>query len=281
MAIVVLVFLLIVVAAIVTAAHSGADVSYTPAAPRELVRRALTVVRCDEDGGIPRHLVDRIVETDPRVDIAAIADLSAVHPTLERVTPRVTRLRRASATTTEAALRAGATWGLQQGYDAIIELSAEHPTLACNTTALLEALDDGAHIAIGSRHVPGSRIRGARSRRLLSRQGNRALRYLTRVPLHDVTAPLRAYRREAVECGLACAEGPRGAFSIEVLLRCHRRGLRFAEVPVVATGAICAATSLTDTHAAVREALRWRRTTPRHPTLRALVRPVATAFGMR
>lgn len=283
MAVVVLVVLAIVVAAMVTAAHSRDDVPRPHAEPRELVRRALTVVPI-HGGELPRHLIDRIVETDPRVDVAIVAVGSPARSALERLTPRVTRLHRTGVTTADEALRAGAAWGMRQGYDAIIEMPAEHPQLACATTALLEALDDGAHVAVGSRHVPGSRIVGcARRRRLLSRYANRALRYLTRVPLHDVTARLRAYRWEAVEYGLARARGRRRAFALEVLLHCRHAGLRFAEVPVVATGVICAITALPDARAALYEALHWRSsgTMLGRPSVRALLRPIATVLGVR
>ena len=266
-----------------TAAHSRDDVPRPHAEPRELVRRALTVIP-SHDGEPPQRLIDRIVETDPRVDVVIVAIGAPERSAPARLTPRVTRLHPTGAATTDEAMRAGAAWGMRQGYDAIIEVSPEHPQLACATTALLEALDDGAHVAIGSRHVPGSRIMEcAASRRLASRYANRALRFLTRVPLHDVTARLRAYRWEAVEYGLAQARGRRRAFALEVLLHCHHAGLRFAEVPVVVRGSICATTALPDARATLYEALHWRSsgTVLRRPGLQALLRPVATALGVR
>jgi dolichol-phosphate mannosyltransferase len=278
-AIAVLVSVLIVVAAIVTAAHSRAPAPRLRPEPRELVRRALAVLPSDPDREATARAIDRVVETDPRVDVVVVEPPSPALPVVEDVAPRVTVLRPAAACTPVGALRVGAARGMVAGYDAVIELSVEHSPLARSVTGLLEALDDGAHVAVGSRHVPGGRVPGSGScRRLLSREANRVLGWLTRVPLYDVTARIRAYRREAIELAVLPATDDR--FGIEVMLRCRRAGLRFAEVPVSA-GCVCASISLADGRAMVGRALRWRGAALRVDGLRDLVRPLTAALTGR
>lgn len=282
MAIVVLVFVLIVVAAIITAAHSRAVAPRLHTEPRELVRRALAVIPSGSDRAALRRATDRVVDTDPRVDVVIVEPAADDRPPLERLTPRVTVLRPVTTCTPAEALRIGAARGMLDGYDAVIELSVEHFRQQRSVTALLEALDDGAHVAVGSRHVPGSRVlECGTSRRWLSREANRILGRLTRVPLHDVTARIRAYRREAIECAVLPARGQDRTFGVDVILRCRNAGLRFAEVPITAAGCVCATTSLADGRAIFGRALRWRGAGLRVDGLRGLLRPLSAAFTGR
>lgn len=282
MAVVVLVFLLVVVAAIVTAAHSRAVTPRLHSEPRELVRRALAVVPSGSDRAALARAIDRLINTDPRVDVVVVEPSSEGLRSLERLAPRVTVLRPVAACTPAEALRVGAARGMLADYDAVIEVSVEHSLLARNITALLEALDDGAHIAVGSRHVPGSGgLESGSWRRLASRAANHLLGWLTRVPLHDVTARIRAYRREAIEWAVLPAAGQGHTFGVEVLLRCRSAGLRFAEVPVTTAGCTCATTSLADGRAMLGRALRWRGAALRGHGLRRFVHPLTAVFTGR
>lgn len=256
----VLLALLVCSAITVAVARWRTAVPASHPAPRELIRRAVAVLPAHPDPATLQHAVARIVGTDPRVDVLVVEPAAAGRPPFEQVTARVAILRQGVRCAPADALRAGAARGARGGYDAVIEVSAEHARLARRITSLLEALDDGAHVAVGSRHVPGGRVlECASGRRWLSRGVNEALRGITRLPLHDVTARIRAYRREAIEHGVLAAHGQGPGFGVEVLLRCRQAGLRFAEVPVTAAGCVCATTSLADGRHLVEQVLRWRR----------------------
>jgi dolichol-phosphate mannosyltransferase len=229
--------ILLPVAVSLIVAGSRRRVAHAPVCsePRELIRRALAVIPSHSDDRALRHAVDLARRADPRVDVVVIEG------------------------TPDRALRAGAARGLVQQYDAVIELSVEHAGLTQRITRLLDALEDGAHVAIGSRYVPGGCVLGCRrARRLASRGANSLLHWCTRLPLHDVTAPIRAYRRAAIEHAVLHAGGRGRSFGLEVLLRCHNAGLRLAEVPVAAAGATCA-TSLAESCDLFARAFRWRR----------------------
>jgi dolichol-phosphate mannosyltransferase len=149
---------------------------------------------------------------------------------------------------------------MRSNYDAVIEIPVEHSRLARRITSLLEALEDGAHVALGSRYVPGGRVLECGSvRRLTSRGVNGALRRVVGLPVHDVTARVRAFRREAVGDALLRAHGEGRGFGVEVLLRCRSAGLRLTEVPVTAAGPTCATNSLVDSRELIARVVRARR----------------------
>lgn len=229
--------ILLPIAVSLIAVGSRPRVAHAPVCsePRELIRRALAVIPSHSDDKALRRAVDLAQRADPRVDVVVV-DAAP-----------------------DRALRAGAARGLVQQYDAVIELSVEHAGLTQRITRLLDALEDGAHVAIGSRYVPGGCVLGCRrTRRLVSRGANSLLHWCTRLPLHDVTAPIRAYRRAAIEHAVLHAGGRGRSFGLEVLLRCHDAGLRLAEVPVAAAGATCT-TSLAEGCDLFARAFGWRR----------------------
>lgn len=208
-------------------------------APRELVRRALAVLPSGSDQRALLRAVSRVLDTDPRIDVLVV-ESSATSAGVEQISHRVSVMRRPSLDSDTVALQAGAAQGLSDGYDAIVELSLGHSRLARRITSLLEALDDGAHVAVGSRYVPGGRVVGCPyGRRVASRSVNVALRWLTGAAVSDVTALVRAYRRTAVECALLPANGSARALGVDVILRCRQAGLRVTEVPVTAAGPMC------------------------------------------
>lgn len=232
--------------------------------PRELVRRAVVVLPAHEDARAQLRAVARVLDTDPRVDVLIVDSSSAEQAVVDEVSPRVTVLRHPDVTSGTEALQVGAARGLTRGYDAVIELPVRHSHLARRITALLEALDDGAHVAVGSRYIPGGRVIGCPyARRIASRGVNVALRWMTGAPVSDVTAPVRVYRREAVECALLPASGVDRALGIDVMLRCRNTGLRVTEVPVTVAGPLCAAVTPADGRALlVRAVMSRRRTAP-------------------
>lgn len=227
-------------------------------APRELVRRALVVLPSDKDQRALLRAVSRALETDPRVDVLVV-ESSGTSAGVDQISQRVSVLHEPSLDSDTAALQVGAARGLSDGYDAVIELSLTHSRLARRITSLLEALDDGAHVAVGSRYVPGGRVIGCPfGRRMVSRSANVTLRWLTGVPVSDLTAHIRAYRRSAVEQALLHANGTARALGVDVMLRCRHAGLRVTEIPVTAAGPMCTAVTVAGGRELLVRALRAR-----------------------
>ena len=102
---------------------------------------------------------------------------------------------------------------------------------------LLDAVDRGADLAIGSRYVPGGEVRNwPRRRMVLSRTANGYSRILLGVDIHDITAGYRAYRREVLEkIDLAAVDSKGYCFQIDLTWRTINNGFIVVEVPITFT----------------------------------------------
>src|SRR5438132_8287726 len=91
--------------------------------------------------------------------------------------------------------------------------------------------DDRADFVLGSRYVPGGRMRGVPwPRRAISIVGNAAVRRVLRAPIGDLTSGFRAGRTEVFRA-ISLEEHVFG-IQLEGTLKAYRAGLRVAEVPI-------------------------------------------------
>lgn len=138
-----------------------------------------------------------------------------------------------------AAYLAGFDWALSASarpYDVICEMDADgshHPEALPGLIAALEECD----LAIGSRWVRGGQVQNwPRSRELISRAANHYARVMLRMPVRDVTAGFRAYRREALESIELQQVASKGyCFQIDLARRVLRVGMRIDEIPITFT----------------------------------------------
>ncbi|MEU0521190.1 polyprenol monophosphomannose synthase [Streptosporangium sp. NPDC006007] len=133
-----------------------------------------------------------------------------------------------------AAYLAGFRWGLNEGFDVLVEMDADGSHRPEELPKLLEALADGADLVIGSRWVPGGKVvNWPASREFLSRGANVYTRMMLGVPVRDATAGFRAYRASTLrKIGLDDVESQGYCFQVDLTLRTVRHHLRVAEVPI-------------------------------------------------
>jgi dolichol-phosphate mannosyltransferase len=132
------------------------------------------------------------------------------------------------------AYAAGFDRALAQGAEVVIEMDADFSHDPADLPRLVAAIEDGAHLAIGSRYVPG----GATPewpwlRRVISRAGNLYARMMLGIPVRDATAGFRAFTADALKIlpyGKAEASGY--GFQVEMAWRAHQAGLKIVEVPI-------------------------------------------------
>ncbi|BBZ53238.1 MULTISPECIES: polyprenol monophosphomannose synthase [Mycobacteriaceae] len=136
-----------------------------------------------------------------------------------------------------AAYLAGFAWGLGRGYSVLVEMDADGSHAPEELYRLLDAVDAGADLAIGSRYVPGGAIRNWPRRRLvLSRTANTYARVLLGVKIHDITAGYRAYRHDVLEkIGLDDVDSKGYCFQIDLTWRAINAGFTVVEVPITFT----------------------------------------------
>lgn len=97
---------------------------------------------------------------------------------------------------------------------------------------LLQALEEGYDIAIGSRYLAGSRIRRTFSRRFYSWGYNLLFRALFRSKIQDAQCGFKAMKAEVAREVLPKVKDTGWSFDTEFLLRAEKRGYRIKEIPV-------------------------------------------------
>jgi dolichol-phosphate mannosyltransferase len=132
-----------------------------------------------------------------------------------------------------AAYLAGFTWGLERGYDVLVEMDADGSHQPEQLPSLLAALPD-ADLVLGSRWVPGgSVVNWPTSRRILSRGGNLWTRLMLGIPVQDATGGYRAFRRETLlGLGLDDVASAGYCFQVDLAWRALKAGFRVVEVPI-------------------------------------------------
>ena len=136
-----------------------------------------------------------------------------------------------------AAYLAGFAWGLDRHYAVLVEMDADGSHAPEQLYRLLDAVDAGADLAIGSRYVDGGTVRNWPWRRLvLSKTANTYSRLLLGVGIHDITAGYRAYRRGVLEkIDLDAVDSKGYCFQIDLTWRAVNNGFTVTEVPITFT----------------------------------------------
>jgi dolichol-phosphate mannosyltransferase len=133
-----------------------------------------------------------------------------------------------------SAYRDGFRWGLEQGFEAMIEMDSDFSHDPDALPTVLAPLGEGYEVCIGSRYVPGGSIPNwSLPRRLLSRGGNVYADLALGLHVRDSTAGYRAYaatllRRIELDSVRAESYG----FQIEMTYRARRLGASVKEVPI-------------------------------------------------
>lgn len=128
---------------------------------------------------------------------------------------------------------AGFGWGLERGYDVLVEMDADGSHQPEQLPRLLEAVH-GADLVIGSRRAPGGKmVNWPFSRRMISMAGSLYPRLMLGLDLTDITAGYRAYRAETLrEINLQDVQSRGYGFQVDMTFRTARLGKRIVEVPI-------------------------------------------------
>lgn len=132
------------------------------------------------------------------------------------------------------AYAAGFEWGLEHGADILCEMDADFSHNPEDLPRLVEAVTNGADLAIGSRYVAGGGVENwPWHRRWLSRGGNLYARFMLGTKVNDMTAGFRAFRAEALrKLDFAGCEASGYGFQVEMAWSASRLGLDVREVPI-------------------------------------------------
>jgi len=131
------------------------------------------------------------------------------------------------------AYRAGFAWGLDRGFDRLVEIDCDFSHDPRALPSLLAA-SATSEVVIGSRYVPGGHIpKWALSRRLLSRGGNQYASVLLGLGVADSTSGYRVYSSSALKkIDFESVRADGYGFQIEMTYRAKRGGASIVEVPI-------------------------------------------------
>jgi dolichol-phosphate mannosyltransferase len=172
-----------------------------------------------------------VVDDNSPDDTATLAEAAAAE------LGRIDVLRRPAKTGLGSAYRAGFAIGLEKGYDTLVQIDADLSHDPAVLPNLLDEVEKGVDLAIGSRYVPGGEIpHWPWFRRALSRYGNRYASVVLGTGTKDATSGYRAYRADTLKAIDYAGTRAKGyGFQIETAYRVHRWGGRIAEVPIIFT----------------------------------------------
>jgi dolichol-phosphate mannosyltransferase len=200
--------------------------------------RVLMVVPTYNERDNLEWIVARLRAAAPQVDVLVVDDDSpdgtgSVADTLAATDPQVTVLHRAEKSGLGAAYLHGFRVALERGYDVVGEMDADGSHQPEQLARLLDALRD-ADLVIGSRWVRGgSVVNWPVTRKALSVGGNVYARVLLGIPVRDVTAGYRLFRRTTLEAiDLESVQSAGYIFQTDLAFRTVRAGLRVVEVPI-------------------------------------------------
>jgi len=203
-----------------------------------LVRPLVIIPTYNEAENIER-ILRRIAESLPEAGVLVVDDGSPdgtadLVKAVAAELPNVHLMTRPGKSGLGSAYRAGFTWGLQEGYDALIEMDADFSHDPAVLPDIVAPLAEGFDVSIGSRYVAGGAVPNwARHRHLLSRGGNRYASVVLGLQVADSTAGFRAYGAgimRKLDLTEIRAEGY--GFQIEMTYRAKQHGAAIVEVPI-------------------------------------------------
>lgn len=149
--------------------------------------------------------------------------------------PQVRVLHRAQKAGLGAAYIHAFSVALAEGWDRIVQMDADFSHNPADVPRLLQALDEGADMAVGSRYVAGGGTENwGLSRRMISRGGGMYARMALGVGVNDLTAGFKAWKAATLHGIDLNAVSARGyGFQIEMTYRTLRAGFQVREVPIM------------------------------------------------
>lgn len=129
----------------------------------------------------------------------------------------------------------GFKFAIENKYDIVFEMDADFSHDPAYIPTMLEALDEGYDLVVGSRYVNGvSVVNWPISRLLLSYFANIYTRVITGLKVKDTTAGFMCYRvSKLVEINLDEVKSNGYSFQIEMKFKFHKRKFKIKEVPIL------------------------------------------------
>ncbi len=211
--------------------------------PQTAPERVLVIIPTYNESENIDSIVSRLRAAAPAADVLVADDNSPdgtglIADALAARDDHVHVLHRLGKEGLGAAYLAGFGWGIERGYDVLVEMDADGSHQPEQLPKLLAALgpreQPAADLVLGSRWVRGGRIvNWPKSREMLSRGGSLWTRIALGIPVKDSTGGFRVFRRSTlVGLGLDDVASAGYCFQVDLLWRALKAGYRVVEVPI-------------------------------------------------
>ena len=186
-------------------------------------------------------LIERIFKHIPDAHILIIDDGSPDKTgekikEIQRRYPGLFLLERASKSGLGSAYRTGFAWGLERGYEELIEMDADLSHRVRDLKKMIDAkeLQPDVDLVIGSRWIPGGKTENwSRGRELLSRAANLYVRAMLGLGVRDSTAGFRIYSSSMLKrLNMESIKSEGYSFQIEMTRAVHELDGKIIEVPI-------------------------------------------------
>ena len=201
-------------------------------------QRVLVIVPTYNEKDNLERVVGRLRAAVPTADVLVVDDGSPdgtgdLADGLAAGDAQIQVMHRSSKQGLGAAYVAGFGWGMERGYDVLVEMDADGSHQPEQLPDLLAALSS-ADLVLGSRWVPGGHVvNWPLSRQLLSRGGNTYVRMMLGFGVRDATGGFRAFRRQTLAAlSLEDVNSAGYCFQVDLAWRAVRRGFLVTEVPI-------------------------------------------------
>lgn len=131
----------------------------------------------------------------------------------------------------------GFKWALAKDYNYIFEMDCDFSHNPKDLVRLLDACENGADVAVGSRYCKGGKISNwPIGRILMSYFASVYVRLVLWLPIKDTTAGFKCYRKKVLQTiELDQVRFMGYAFQIEMKYRAYKKGFNIIEVPIIFT----------------------------------------------
>ncbi|HEY8174495.1 MAG TPA: polyprenol monophosphomannose synthase [Gemmatimonadaceae bacterium] len=205
-----------------------------------MAERALVIVPTYNERENISRLIRAVLDQDPRLEMLVVDDGSPdgsgdIVEAIGTENKRVHLLRRARKMGLGTAYIAGFKWALERDYAYVFEMDADFSHDPAHLRQFLKVIET-ADLVIGSRYREGkvTVVNWPIGRLLLSYYANIYARIVTGVPIWDLTAGFKCYRRTVLEAiDLSRVRSNGYAFQIEMHFRAWKKKFRIVEIPII------------------------------------------------
>ena len=203
------------------------------------MNRGLVIIPTYNERENIESLIMEVLKQNIPVDVLVVDDNSPdgtgdIVRRLQKRDGRIHLIERSGKLGLGTAYIEGFKWAIKSGYDFVFEMDADFSHNPNDLPRLYHALND-FDLVIGSRYIRGIRVENwPLSRKLLSYSANLFARFVTGVPVRDLTAGFKGIRSSVLKkLDLEKIKADGYGFQIEIHYYTYWNGFRVKEIPIV------------------------------------------------